>query len=69
MSATQHTGYETGVLTPGSYVIERYVYTRATGSKGVQWIVHRVSAHGGLDQFTACDTRSEAARFIEGHRG
>lgn len=65
----QQTGHEAEVLTAGSFVIERYVYTRPNAGKGVQWIVHRVSPNGGLDQLIALDTRREAARFIEGHRG
>lgn len=61
----ERTGHEADVLTPGSFAIERYVYTRASGGKGVQWIVHNVSERYGLSQLIACDTRREAARFIE----
>lgn len=64
-----HTGCEMDVLTPGSFVIERYIYNRANGSKGVQWCVHQVSKAGGLTQLIACNTRREAAEFIAGHRG
>jgi hypothetical protein len=62
---TARTGHEAEVLTPGSFVIERYVYSRLDGKTGVQWIVHRVSKHGGLEQLIACKTRREAAHYIE----
>lgn len=62
----EKTGYEAEVLTPGSFVIERYVYTREKGGEGVQWCVHRVDAEGGLSQLGAFDTRHEAANFIAG---
>ena len=59
------TGYEALVLTPGSFVIERYTYKRQNGGEGVQWCVHRVESGGGLAQLTVCDTRKAAAQFVE----
>ena len=58
------TGREAEVLTPGSFVIERYEYISGRGAPGVQWLVHRVSRAGGLEQLRAFDTRREAAQFI-----
>jgi hypothetical protein len=53
------------ILPPGSYVIERYVYTRPNGNgEGVQWCVHRVEKDGSVSQLFTTDTRREAAEVI-----
>ena len=61
--------FPASILTPGSFVIERYVYTRSNGKTGVQWIVHRFVKDGVAEHLIACDTRREAARYIEAFRG
>ena len=52
------------LLTHGSFVIERYIYKRPSGTDGVQWVVHRVEKNGELSHLIACDTRRAAAEYI-----
>ena len=52
------------MLEPGSILIERYSYERASGGKSVQWVVHRVEKTGELANLIVCETRREAAEFV-----
>lgn len=51
---------EPDMLTPGSILVERYVYATRTGGEGVQWCVHKVGRDGSLDQLHVGESRREA---------
>ena len=55
-------------LPPGSFVIERYVYTGgARGGSGVQWIAGVVGEDGDVWTMGTFRTRSEALDCIDSH--
>ena len=54
-------------LSAGSFVVERYVYERPSGGRGVQWIAQVTGNDGELWVMGAFDTRREALDAIDKH--